>query len=64
VVIDYFTKWVEAMPTFLNDVKIMKVFILNYIITRFSLPREITIDHGTNFQNTLLMKLTAKLCFQ
>jgi len=29
VVVDYFTKWVEAMPTFKNDGKTAALFIFN-----------------------------------
>ena len=38
VVLDYFTKWAEAMPTYSNDVKNITLFILNHIITRFGIP--------------------------
>jgi hypothetical protein len=33
VVVDYFTKWVEAMPTFDNIEKSVALFIFNHIIT-------------------------------
>ena len=31
--IDYFTKWVEAIPIFLDDGKKTTLFMFNYIIT-------------------------------
>jgi hypothetical protein len=50
VAIDYFTKWVEAMPTFNNDGKTMNLFIFNQIIASFVMLKEIFTDHGCNFQ--------------
>jgi hypothetical protein len=35
IVVDYFTKWAEAMPTFLNDSRTATLFIFNHIITCF-----------------------------
>jgi hypothetical protein len=51
MVIDYFTKWVEAMPTFTNDGETATLFIFNQIISRFGVPRDIVTDHGSHFQN-------------
>ena len=33
--VDYFTKWAEAMPTFLADCKTAATFVFNHIIARF-----------------------------
>jgi hypothetical protein len=49
VVIDYFTKWVEAMPTFLNDGCTTTLFFFNHIITHFGVPQAIVTDHGSHF---------------
>jgi hypothetical protein len=49
VVVDYFTKWVEAMPTYSNNVKTTTLFLFNHIIARFSIPRFIVTDHGMHF---------------
>jgi hypothetical protein len=38
VAMDYFTKWVKAMPTFDNTRKTAALFIFNHIITRFGVP--------------------------
>ena len=35
VVVDYFTKWVEAMSTYPNDTRIVALFMFNHIIARF-----------------------------
>jgi hypothetical protein len=61
--IDYFTKWVEAMPTFLNDGHTATLFLFNHIITRFGVPQAIVTDHGSHFQNKMMSDLHAKLGF-
>jgi hypothetical protein len=50
VVVDYFTKWAEAMRTFLNDGLTATLFLFSHIITRFGVPRAIVTDHGAHFQ--------------
>eukprot|EP00253_Pinus_taeda_P015636 PITA_15636 len=64
MVVDYFTKWAEAMPTYKNDSEIATLFLFNQIISRFGIPREIFTDHGSHFQNQLMSKLALKLGFQ
>jgi hypothetical protein len=64
VVIDYFTKWVEAMPTFSNDGETTTLFIFNQVIARFRVPREIVTDHGSHFQNRMMSELASKLGFR
>jgi hypothetical protein len=49
VSVDYFTKWVEAMPTFKDDEETTTLFLFNQIITIFVIPREIVTDHGNHF---------------
>ena len=49
VAVEYFTKWVEAMPTFGNDGEIAALFLFNQVIDRFGIPREIVTDHGNHF---------------
>jgi hypothetical protein len=61
VVIDYFTKWVEAMPTFDNTERTAALFIFNHIISRFGVPQAIITDHGSHFRNFVMSKLTEKL---
>ena len=38
VAIDYFTKWAEAMPTYVEYGKIATFFLFNHIIARFGVP--------------------------
>jgi hypothetical protein len=49
VVIEYFTKWFDGMPTFSNDRESETLFIFNQVIARFDVPRDIFIDHGSYF---------------
>jgi hypothetical protein len=61
VAMDYFTKWVEVMPTFDNTRKTATLFIFNHIITRFGVPQSTVTDHGTHFHNFMMYDLTDKL---
>ena len=49
VVVDYFMKWAEAMPTVKSDGETVMHFIFNHIITWFSILKELVIDHGRHF---------------
>jgi len=51
VIVDYFIKWDEAMPTFKNDGETEALFLFNQVISWFGIPKEIVIDHGSHFQN-------------
>jgi transposase InsO family protein len=61
VVVDYFTKWVEAMPTFKYDGETTSLFLFNQIIARLGVSKEIFTDHGSHFQNKMMSELTSKL---
>jgi hypothetical protein len=64
VVVDYFTKWVESMPTIKFDGKTATFFVFNQIIARFKIPRDIVTDHGSQFHNEMMEELTSKLGFK
>ncbi|XP_071718804.1 uncharacterized protein [Rutidosis leptorrhynchoides] len=49
VAIDYFTKWVEAKPLSTITRRKILTFVWEDIVCRFSLPREIVINNGTQF---------------
>ena len=49
VVVEYFTKWDEAMPTFDNAEKTAAYFLFNHVITRFNVPKYIITDNGSHF---------------
>ena len=61
VVVDYFTKWAEAMPTLAADGKTNAQFIFNHIIARFGVPQAIVTDHGTHFRDYMMVELTSRL---
>ena len=46
VVVDYFTKWAKAMPTYAEYGKTNALFLFNLIIARSNIPRAIVNDHG------------------
>jgi hypothetical protein len=62
--IDYFNKWVEAMPTVKFNGKTAAFFLFNQIIVQFGIPSEIVIDHGSHFQNEMMVELASKLGFR
>ena len=57
----YFMKWVEAMPTYNNDMNTSALFLFNHIIARFGVPKSIATDHGTHFCNAMMAELTSML---
>jgi hypothetical protein len=59
VVVYYFTKWVESMPTFSNDGKMMTLFVFNQIISMFGILKEIVTNHEIHFQNKTMTDLTS-----
>jgi hypothetical protein len=61
VVVDYFTKWAEAMPTFDNTGKTAALFLFNHVIACFGVPQAIVTDHGSHFKNFMMSELTEKL---
>jgi hypothetical protein len=49
VAVEYFSKWIEAKPlATITSVTVHKFFWQN-IVCRFSVPRAITVDNGTQF---------------
>ena len=51
---DYFTKWIEAIP--LKEVTQTKIidFIEEHIVHRFGIPQTLTTDQGTMFTRRVL----------
>ena len=64
VAVDYFMKWVEAMPTFKDNGETTTFFMFNQIIARFGIPKVIVTDHGSHFQNHMMTELTTMLRFR
>ncbi|XP_016164737.1 uncharacterized protein LOC107607278 [Arachis ipaensis] len=49
--VDYVSKWVEEIPTQLDDANTVISFIRNNIVCRYGSPRAIVSDQGTHFCN-------------
>jgi transposase InsO family protein len=51
VAIDYFTKWIEAVPLKNMSHKEVISFVLEHIVDRFGLPQTLTTDQGAAFMS-------------
>jgi hypothetical protein len=54
LVIEYITKWVDAMPIVKFDYNIVSLFLFNQIISRFIIQSKISTDHGSHFHNEMM----------
>ena len=54
LVVDYVSKWVEAIPTRTNDARVVAKFLRSHIFTRFGTPRALITNGGTHFCNKVL----------
>jgi transposase InsO family protein len=63
VAVDYFTKWVEAIPTFNNTTDTTTRFFFNHVISLFGLPLQLVSDHWKHFENEIFMELSSQLGF-
>ncbi|XP_049372496.1 uncharacterized protein LOC125837407 [Solanum verrucosum] len=60
VVVDYVSKWVDAVALPSNDSRVVIKFIKKHIFTRFGTPRAIISDGGKHFINNLVKNLLSK----
>ena len=60
LVVDYVSKWVEAIPTRTNDAKVVAQFLRSHIFSRFGTPRALITDNGTHFSNKVIDKVLQK----
>ena len=51
VVVDYVSKWVEAIPTRTNNHREVLIFVTRCIFTRYGFPRAIISDDGSHINN-------------
>ena len=56
LVVDYVSKWVEAIPMLTNDARVVEKFFHNHIFTRFGTPYALTTDGGLTSAIRLLTK--------
>eukprot|EP00253_Pinus_taeda_P025048 PITA_25048 len=61
VVVDYFTKWAEAMPTLNNSGETTALFFFNHVVSKFGVPRAIVTYHGSHFCSNMMVDLAAEL---
>ena len=54
VAVEYFTNWVETMPTFSNDGETAALFVFNQIVARFGIIKEIFTNQSSHFQNNMM----------
>lgn len=50
VAIDYFTKWIEAIPTKKADHQVVMKFLTKNIFTRFGCPTKLVTDNAVAFR--------------
>ena len=60
LVVDYVSKWVEAIPTCTNDASVVVKFLRSHIFTWFGTPRALIMDGGAHFCNKLVDKVLQK----
>ena len=60
VVVDYVSKWIEALPTRTNGASEVTKFLQVHIFDRYGMPRAIIFDNGTHFCNRTVDALMRK----
>ena len=60
LVVDYVSKWVEAIVLPTNDTRVVIKFLKKHIFTRFGTPRALISDKGKFFCNEQLEKVLGK----
>ena len=60
VMVDYISKWVEAIPTIHNDAKVVKKMLKKIIFPRFGTPKALVSDGGSHFYNHMIEALLKK----
>ncbi|RDX65592.1 Pro-Pol polyprotein, partial [Mucuna pruriens] len=60
LVVDYVSKWVEAIATKTNDAKVVMDFLKSNIFCRFGVPKALVSDQGSHFCNRAMASLLQK----
>ncbi|XP_062863525.1 uncharacterized protein LOC134325307 [Trichomycterus rosablanca] len=58
VIVDMFSKWVEAYPTTHQDTLTVAKILMREIIPRFGIPRKISSDNGPSFVGKILTHIS------
>ena len=61
VIVDCFTKWVEAFPLKNSRARTIAEVFVNQIISRHGVPVELHTDQGSNFESRIFQELTRLL---
>lgn len=61
--VNYFTKWVEAMPTFINMVATATLFFIDHDISQFMVLKQLGFDHSQHFEDEVWRELSSLLGF-
>jgi hypothetical protein len=54
----YFTKWVEAIPSFKTTADTTTRFVFNHVITQFEVPLQLVFDHGKQFEKKIFSEIS------
>lgn len=60
ILVDYVSKWVEAIPTIRWDAKTVIGFLKKYIFSRYGTPRALISDEGSHFSNKALASVLTR----
>ena len=63
IVVDYFEKWVEVMPTYVDNENNFTLFLFNHAIARLGVTQAIVNNHGSHLCNQMMEELSAKIKF-
>lgn len=61
VIVDYFTKWITAVPLPNQEAETVATSVLNSFLAIFGVPKQIHTDQGTNFQSALFCEMCSLL---
>jgi hypothetical protein len=64
VATDYFTKWIEAIPTRNATHQVVMKFLYENILSRFGFPKRIVIDNATTFKADALVDMCKSMGIQ
>ncbi|GAU39516.1 hypothetical protein TSUD_68800 [Trifolium subterraneum] len=64
VVVDYFTKWIEAEPVATISSERVKKFYWKNILCRFGIPKYIVSDNGTQFTSESVINFCQEKCIR
>ena len=59
-IVDYISKWVEAVACPTNDANTVVGFVQRNILNRYGAPRTIISDEGSHFANKLFAKFMSR----